>query len=159
MNIAKNIAIIAITVSTALNAHADYDGDYHGAYLPNQDWHTEYNRYHNLNNLRGADLSGSDLRDTKFSKADLSGANLRNTDLRNAYFGDADLGSANLSGADLRGAYFGGADLFWADLSGADLRGVDLSGVYLSTTNLTGAIVDENTKGIEKDQLSKCIQK
>ena len=45
--------------------------------------------------LRGANLSGADLRG-----ADLSGANLIGADLRGA-----DLNGANLIGADLRGIY------------------------------------------------------
>ena len=75
-------------------------------------------------NLRGADLSGTNL-----GWADLNGAYLRR----------ADLSGADLSGTNLGWTDLGGADLSGADLSGADLRGADLHGAYLSGTNLHGA--------------------
>ena len=71
----------------------------------------------NADTLRGANLSGADLR----------GANLR---------------GANLSGADLRGANLRGANLDGADLSGANLTRAYLNGAYLTGANLTGATID-----------------
>ena len=49
-------------------------------------------------------------------------------DLRGAEISGADLRGADLSRADLRGAELSGAYLSGADLSRADLRGADLSG-------------------------------
>ena len=87
--------------------------------------------------LRGADLSGANLRDANLRVADLSGANLRDAnlsvadlsgaDLRDANLRDADLSVADLSGADLRDANLRDANLRGADLRGADLYGADLS--------------------------------
>ena len=50
-------------------------------------------------NLRGADLSGANLRDANLHSADLSGANLRDADLSGANLRGANLSDANLSGA------------------------------------------------------------
>ena len=66
--------------------------------------------------LRGADLSGADLRD-----ADLRGAGLRY----------ADLSGANLRGAGLRYADLSGANLIGADLRDANMRGADLGGAKI----------------------------
>ena len=80
-------------------------------------------------NLRGADLSGADLRGAHLRRADLSGADLSGAHLRRA----------DLRGADLRGAHLSGADLRWADLSGADLSGADLRGADLRWADLSRA--------------------
>ena len=60
--------------------------------------------------LRGADLRG----------AYLTGANLRRADLRDANLTGAYLSRADLTGANLRGAYLTGADLRDANLRGAN---------------------------------------
>lgn len=107
-------------------------------------------------NLRGADLSGTNLRDALMNGAELSGANLRDALLRGAnlssanlyraelseaelyraYLSCANLCGANLSGADLRCASIGGADLSGANLIDADLRGANLRGAYLRDAQL-----------------------
>ena len=66
-----------------------------------------------------ADLRGSDL-----SRSDLSGSVLRGSDLR----------WSDLSGSDLRGS-----DLRWSDLSGSVLRGSDLRGSDLRGSDLRGS--------------------
>jgi len=95
-------------------------------------------------NLRGADLSwtnlseanlrGADLSWTNLYRADLSGANLREANLS-----EVDLSWADLFGANLRGASLSEADLYLADLSWANLREANLSGANLSGANLSGA--------------------
>jgi len=82
--------------------------------------------------LRGADLSGANLK-----YADLSGADLSNNNLIGIILQGADLSGANLSYADLSGADLSGANLKYADLSGADLSGVDLSYADLSGADLS----------------------
>eukprot|EP00729_Bicosta_minor_P014891 gene14891-1059_t len=105
-----------------------------------------------LDNLRGAVLSGVDLRGVDLRGVDLSGAdvsravfkgalNLKFTkldNLRGAVLSGVDLSGVDLSGVDVSGAVFKGAlnlkdakldNLRGADLSGADLSGVDLTGV------------------------------
>jgi uncharacterized protein YjbI with pentapeptide repeats len=83
--------------------------------------------------LRGADLTGSDL-----PKAELSGV-----DLRGASLFAANLPEANLGAADLRGANLSEAFLTWANLSGADLRGTNLVGANLSEAFLFRADLRE----------------
>ena len=68
--------------------------------------------------LRGADLTGKDLRRPP-GQPGLRGASLRGASLRGAL----------LIGADLRNA-----DLSYADLTGADLRGARLAGADLATS-------------------------
>jgi uncharacterized protein YjbI with pentapeptide repeats len=65
-------------------------------------------------------------------KADLKGINLSQTEL----FGAAMIG-ADLRKADLREAVFYSCDFSKADLSGADLSGASLSSVNLTHTNVT----------------------
>jgi uncharacterized protein YjbI with pentapeptide repeats len=93
--------------------------------------------------LRDADLTRANLRNTKFFDADLSDAKLSGADLRSA-----DLTRANLSGADLTGANLDYARLFHADLTGANLSGVSLRGI--SCSNAT--VWTDGTKG----HRSKC---
>jgi hypothetical protein len=61
--------------------------------------------------LRNADCHGADLAEADFSRADLSGANFRGADLRGANFSGADLSQTDLRGARVDGAQFGGAQL------------------------------------------------
>ena len=72
-------------------------------------------------NLRGADLSETDLRRAKLCRANLRRADLRRvnfseTDLRRASLNEADLRRADLRRAKLSEAYLGGADLCGANL-------------------------------------------
>ena len=114
--------------------------------------------------LRGANLTGRDLRLCRFSDADLKGADLTGANLTGARFGDtylrravlrdATLANANLSGANLRRA-----DLTGAMLIGASLRRADLSKATLNGADLTGAILDYarlvETK-LERATLDQC---
>ena len=84
--------------------------------------------------MRGADLSGADLRSANLRGADLSSADLRSADLSSA-----DLRGAYLSGADLSSAYLRGAYLSGADLSGADLRSANLGSAYGKQLTLVGS--------------------
>ena len=68
--------------------------------------------------LRGADLSGADLRDANLSDAVLRGADLSGADLRDANLSDAVLRGADLRDANLRGAII-------ALSSGVDIRLVE----------------------------------
>ena len=87
--------------------------------------------------LSGADMRGADLRGAKLSKATLYRADLRGADLSGADLWRADLRGAELKKADLLMAN-GEIDrkrvLMWrADLRGANLRGADMRGANLST--------------------------
>jgi hypothetical protein len=73
--------------------------------------------------MKGADLSGTDLRD-----AYLGDANLRDAHLSDAFLRGANLSDANLFRADLREAILFRADLREAILFRADLEDADLSG-------------------------------
>ena len=68
--------------------------------------------------LRGCDLSGSDLCDCDLSGSDLSYSNLSRSDLR----------YSNLRGCNLRHSDLSDCDLRYSDLGGSDLRHSDLSG-------------------------------
>lgn len=107
--------------------------------------------------LQGVDLSGAELRDASFLRADvseatlvgvkafrakfistdLSGAELTGADLREADMTKADLREANLVDADLRRARLFDADLRGADLTGAKLEGADLFGANLGGATWT----------------------
>jgi uncharacterized protein YjbI with pentapeptide repeats len=84
--------------------------------------------------LLRADLSRTDLRDTKLEHAVLSFANLQEADLSSAR-----LSGINLAGAQLKGAILLDADLKNADLRGAFLGGALLRGAEIDSVNLTGA--------------------
>ncbi|WP_339632172.1 pentapeptide repeat-containing protein [uncultured Sneathiella sp.] len=94
-------------------------------------------------NLKAAHLDG--LRTTGMHNvvdmhdiADMHGPILRGSDLRNADLRKADLQDAHLQGADLREADLQGVNLQRADLREADLRKADLR-----ETNLAGANLDK----------------
>jgi uncharacterized protein YjbI with pentapeptide repeats len=79
-------------------------------------------------NLRGCNLSGSDLR-----SSDLSGSDLRGCNLRGSNLSDSDLSGSDLSGSDLRGSSLRGSDLSGSSLRGSDLRGSSLRGSDLQS--------------------------
>ena len=89
--------------------------------------------------LRDADLSIADLRDTNLIEADLSGANLRGTNLSYSNLRGANLNNAYLSGADLRGANLSYTRLNYTDLSYANLRNSNLRDAGLKNANLRNA--------------------
>ncbi len=90
-----------------------------------------------VKSLRGADLSGLDLRWLYLQEADLSQVNLQGANLKGA-----NLRKVNLQGADLRGA-----DLSGANLKDVDLRGADLTGVQnLILRQITITVYDRETK-------------
>ncbi len=93
--------------------------------------------------LRGANLSGSDLSD-----ASLSGANLSEARLKGANLTGANLSTAYLRNADLSGANLTGAFLDKANLNGANLTGANLTGAKLSKATWTdGEKCDEGSTG------------
>jgi hypothetical protein len=84
-------------------------------------------------NLRGADLSRTDLLGAILRGADLSRTDLYDANLRGADLSRTDLSRTDLSRTDLYGADLSHADLYGADLSGAILWGTIFGGVDLST--------------------------
>jgi len=106
--------------------------------------------------LRGAKLSGKELRgallrEVALETADLNGVVLTGADLRRA-----ELAGASLANADLRDACLRFADLREADLSGAVLRGADLRGADLSRTNLRGADLS-HALGLTREQIQESV--
>ncbi|MEO1389709.1 MAG: pentapeptide repeat-containing protein [Cyanobacteria bacterium J06634_6] len=89
-------------------------------------------------NLRDADLTGLELENVNFARADLRGA-----DLTNAYLYDADFQQADLRGAILSRSMLVGANLCKANLSEAILEHAYLNQSDLSNANLTGACLQE----------------
>jgi len=106
-------------------------------------WRAEYPEIHP--NLRGADLSNTELAGADLEFADLSGANLSQTVLNlafllNANFSDADMHMVNLSYCVANGeTKLGRADLKHANLTGSKLIGVDLNEANLQIANLCDA--------------------
>ena len=79
--------------------------------------------------LRGADLSGANMRRAVFDGADLEGADLSGADLRRASFKRANLMKASFDDADMRDASFIKARMNLSNfqrcrLDRADLRGI-----------------------------------
>jgi uncharacterized protein YjbI with pentapeptide repeats len=105
--------------------------------------------------LGGVDLTGANIRDASFKRADLGGAILIEVDARRTRFVSASMQGvqldrarlvrADLTKADLRGASLVGADLTRAMLFRADLSGADLTGARLSDADLHNAILDGAT--------------
>ncbi|HZO75776.1 MAG TPA: toll/interleukin-1 receptor domain-containing protein [Ktedonobacteraceae bacterium] len=106
--------------------------------------------------LRGADLSetnlsrvdfeGADLSETNLTSSDLRGAVLRHANLGNATLQDARLNETILDGILLRGANLWGADFsgqHWVNLNGADLSKTILMEANLSRANLGGTNLRE----------------
>ncbi|MFC7926914.1 pentapeptide repeat-containing protein [Microbacterium laevaniformans] len=98
-------------------------------------------------NLRGADLSGANLRSARLGYADLSRAVLRGADLTAANMFKVDLTTADLSDARLRSARLpysklSGAKLIRANLRLATLRAADMTRATLVDAVLTGAHLD-----------------
>ncbi|WP_018174204.1 MULTISPECIES: pentapeptide repeat-containing protein [unclassified Thioalkalivibrio] len=92
--------------------------------------------------LRGADLAGASLYDTRLSAARLERAQLADADLRYANLDRARLDGADLSRAQLTGADLRSARLRSTRLEDADLRHADLSGADLTDARLEGARLD-----------------
>lgn len=121
--------------------------------------------------LQGVDLSGGELRDASFLRADLSGAVLVEAQAFRAKFVSTNLGGADLSKADLREADMTKADLsgarlvetdlrrtrlFDANLSGADLTGAKLEGADLFGANLSGATWINGTHVCREGSVGRC---
>jgi uncharacterized protein YjbI with pentapeptide repeats len=99
---------------------------------------------HYLKNLRGIDLSYTELSGAKLSNTWLTNSNLEHANLLGANLSAAELSGANLRaarlvGANLFGAWLFNADLTYANLWNAILSAAKLSGANLSSTNLSGA--------------------
>lgn len=87
-------------------------------------------------NLRGVDLSS-----TQLSRASLRKTNLTKANLRESYFELASLDGANLTGASLHETGFFGANLTKANLTGVHCNGTDFTRARLAGANFTRAIL------------------
>ena len=85
------------------------------------------------------DLSGANLREWRFSGANLFEVNLSEADLAGAGLEKVNLATADLATANLAGAKLIRADLTRANLAEANLSGADLSGANLATATLSRA--------------------
>ena len=93
--------------------------------------------------LKGAIMTGSDLRSWEFHNVNMQRADLTRVNLSGVKFGQSDLTGANLEGANLEEVKLGASDLTLANLEGANLKGVNLSNCRLHGANISNAIVDE----------------
>ncbi len=94
--------------------------------------------------LKGIDLSNTDLSRASFDDAILIGANLSSANLSQSDFFRANLSMANLNKAKLKDAVListnlSGADLGESSLDNANLLGANLSGAVLTRATLIGA--------------------
>jgi len=89
--------------------------------------------------LRGAHLSGENLRGVDMRQAAATGARLDGADLRDARLDGVSLGKANLRLADLRSASLSRATLTRADLRGAQMQEATMSDSQLENTSLREA--------------------
>jgi len=90
-------------------------------------------------NLKGVNLSATDLAGAGMTECFLYKANLDNANLAGAKLVHVDLCEANLAGAKLRGANLEEANLLRSDLSDADLSGALLTNAHMVGTNLERA--------------------
>lgn len=91
--------------------------------------------------LQGSWLNGSNLREARLGKADLSGVQLHRADLWSARLHGADLREAQLHGVYLVEAQLHGADLSAAELHRARLMRARLPGAFLWQAQLHGALL------------------
>ena len=91
-------------------------------------------------NLRGANLSGSNLELASLETADLSGANLTAANFEKAYFVNTNLSNALFQNTQLTTIDMSGANLTGTDLSSSDLEG----STFCETTMPDGAISNDD---------------
>lgn len=117
-----------------------------------------------FSDLRRADLTGAHLEGANLSFSQLDGARLRNiftdgttsfhgvhaagTDFTGARLARSDFGWANLSNSNFTGADATGANLVSVDLRNAALSGATLTGAGLSTAKLDGALWELHPGGV-----------
>jgi len=102
-----------------------------------------------------AHLEEADLLRVHLEGAYLRGAHLTGANLLEAHLEGADLTGGRLEGADLKRAHLEGANLRMAHLEGADLRAAHLEGADLSAAHLEGA--DLSAAHLEGANLSNVI--
>ncbi|WP_083636722.1 pentapeptide repeat-containing protein [Leptolyngbya sp. 'hensonii'] len=92
---------------------------------------------YNKESLVGVDFSGRVLTDASFTKANMRGSNLSNTDVRGVSFFGANLERTNFQGANLSNATLDTARMVKANLTNAILEGA-----FAFNTKFDGAIID-----------------
>jgi len=90
-------------------------------------------------NLEGAELDYADLRAANLFRANLQRANLQGADLRQADLIFASVRAASLNGANLQGADLRQADLIFASVRAASLNRASLFGANLVNADLQAA--------------------
>ena len=89
--------------------------------------------------IYGADLRGVELTASNLSRANLTATNLSGASLSRANLNGASLGYADLSNASLNNANLSGANLCYAILIGTHFNGADLRGADLRETKFARA--------------------
>jgi hypothetical protein len=127
--IAFLLALLATTSATAspLAANTSHVGEDHSFEV------------HASKNLKGIDLSESDVTSTDFSSCDLRDALFVDAMVSDALFTSADLKDADLTGADLTRVDFTGAILKDASLADALLSGATLASANIKNADFSGA--------------------
>ncbi len=119
---------------------AKFGADYRDLDLSEIDLRGEgRNGVHIHTNLRGADLSGANLREAILTGVILEGANLKGIKAKGAYLGQVVADQANLDGADLRDSHVDFMRLRAGSARGADFSGAEISAAQFDGADLTGA--------------------
>ncbi len=98
--------------------------------------------------LRGASMSGIDIRDTYLVGATMSGADLRNANLTFTTLVFTNLSGANLAGANLQASDMHNTNLSGANLAGANLKdAIGITNAQLAKAkSLAGATMPDGSK-------------
>ncbi|GAB7035831.1 hypothetical protein JCM4914_72920 [Streptomyces platensis subsp. malvinus] len=105
--------------------------------------------------LARASLEKCDLRRVGAAQSRCNNARMSGADLREAVFFRADLVTCDLTGADLRNAVLSRADLQQATLRGGKLSGAWLVNTDLSHADLTGVRAEEEPVRLDKSCLNQ----
>jgi uncharacterized protein YjbI with pentapeptide repeats len=96
-------------------------------------------------NFASADLSGGQLRSSRFPNGNFIGAKLKKAQAQAAGFENADLQGANFTSAKLSGASFKKANCKGVNFAKAELNYVDFCGADLTDADLTGAVLEKTS--------------
>jgi uncharacterized protein YjbI with pentapeptide repeats len=110
----------------------------------------DWNQWRKQNREISPDLSATDLSGVNLRGSNLSVTNLRGADLSRVNMIEVDLGGAFLEGANLSQADLNSADLYVANLRGADLSHVDLGFANVIGTHLENATLEEAEIGFTR---------
>lgn len=113
-------------------------------------------------NLSFSNLSGTDMKEAYFWKANMSNCNFRNSNLSNCIMLETDLSDSDFTDSNLNNTSFVNSNLknsiFWgADLNNVDFDSADLDNADFQNADLSGAIGIKSEKLFNAFSLYKSI--